>query len=256
MKHLSAEELAIYVEALLNDSIDKVPQEIINHIAECDECASDAIGLYEIEKDGVQVAAKKPKIRFMYMASAAVAASLLVFLLINFDVFKSSEKGNPIISGNDFPKDTAEEIIDTVKEDIEDTLNKPEKPSEEQKPTEIIKRDLKPEKEILLAANFQPNSNLEGLVDRYRGTLRGEEIEVITPIELRIKENKPIVLKWNTEEDIELSIEVFDNQEVKIDDTTTTEENYKAKISTKGLYYWKLFNEDFDLIFCGKIVVE
>lgn len=248
MKHLTTEELAIYVEYLKGGPIKKLPQEIIDHIETCDECASEAIEIYEIEKEELIVPSTRSKIIPLYYATAAIAASLLVFLVFQFNLL-NTKSTDPQISGNKYFKDTMSIIIDTATE----KNNGDDMP---EKNNNIIK-EINPKKEELLAKAYQPNSDLENLVDRYRGTLRGDDVEVITPIELRLKKGSPVTFKWNSEGENSLTVEVFNNKGEKIEESSTMDTKYKSlAVKSPGIYYWKLFNEDFDLIFCGKVIIK
>lgn len=257
MKHLATEELAIYVEALLKGTTKKLPLSITEHISSCDECAAEAIEVYEINKTKTVAKSKNIKTKLLYYTIPAVAASFLVFLAINFNLFNTYKNGTgegEKISGmntidNIFIKtDSSEKDKNTLDSDTQN----------QKKDNSAVKKVIhKKHKEVLLASAFRPDEQMEKLVDRYKGTLRGEKIKIITPNHFETKSAEELVLKWKDSKQEELTIEIFNNESQKIEEATISANQYKInKDLQKGLYYWKLFNQDFDLLFCGKILFK
>jgi hypothetical protein len=50
--HLSEQELAQYVDALVLDKEDELPQEVLEHVAECFECKVEIMEVLEIIESG------------------------------------------------------------------------------------------------------------------------------------------------------------------------------------------------------------
>jgi anti-sigma factor RsiW len=48
--HLTENELAQYVDALLSDKQDQLPEEILEHVEECFECKMEIIEVWELIK--------------------------------------------------------------------------------------------------------------------------------------------------------------------------------------------------------------
>ena len=46
--HLPEEQLALYVDALVLDQQDQLPEEILEHVEECEECKMEVIGVREL----------------------------------------------------------------------------------------------------------------------------------------------------------------------------------------------------------------
>ena len=46
--HLSEQELAQYVDALVLDKEDELPQEVLEHVAECFECKIEIMEVFEL----------------------------------------------------------------------------------------------------------------------------------------------------------------------------------------------------------------
>jgi hypothetical protein len=87
-----------------------------------------------------------------------------------------------------------------------------------------------------------------------QGNYRGESIDVTTLPELKYA--KGTKLEWNNPEKQVLYVELFNNSGEKIKEITTNESNYHLPMLQPGLYYWKLINENYDLLFVGKIIVK
>ena len=116
------------------------------------------------------------------------------------------------------------------------------------------------EKTSLIGSNmlaFAPHPDMEKLVSRSaNGTLRGDDLQIITAIEWKTISGQ-LKLEWKNEESALLYIEIFDNQGQTIFKTETNGNFISLNTITRpGRYYWKLLNEDFDLLFCGVIIIE
>ncbi|PWD97647.1 hypothetical protein [Marinilabilia rubra] len=109
---------------------------------------------------------------------------------------------------------------------------------------------------IRFLAHFEPDEDLEKLVDRYKGNLRNSgEVKVVSPLTVT-NSNNSITIKWENPGKKRLIIEVFNNEGSRIIETETTKNEYTLKNLDEGLYYWKLISENFELLFCGKIVIK
>lgn len=241
--HLHENELAQYAEALNNNEVDKLPDYIIQHISECDTCANQAVGLSYVLDDLQQETKTKIKRlninnRFLYLA-----ASLIFIVVIGgvlFTKFKNTEIQNY----------KAKSII------------KPHRNLEKRKVVDsdtIItdKNDIKNTENNLIADNFNVNMQLEKLVKNYESAYRSDVFEIVSKSVIELKKSQKLILEWKNESEYELIIEIFDNKAESIYNEMTDKEifEYSKKLES-GIYYWKLYNQDFDLLFCGKIVVR
>ena len=260
MKHLTAEQLAIYAEALAKNDLQDVSHEIIEHIEECDTCASEAIDFsftltdtdYSQNKTKT-IAPRKSINKYRYFAYAASIVVPLA-LWLGFYYFKND-------NNQQFAEQKEnEQIIDSTDNNVivpaaqNDSTN--EKNGTESPEKDIIIIKPEPNNDNLLAM-YEPHPETEKLTNNFKGSLRGDNIDIISKNKIVADKNKAITLEWKNTEQTELTIEIFDNKAVNIESSETTENSYtvKQKLSP-GLYYWKLYNEEFDLLFCGKIVIE
>ena len=256
MKHLTNEELAIYVDALESNSLENIDESIIKHVLECDHCAKDAIELNHI------LFSKKPqteKTRIrknaIYYLSAAVAASLILFMILfNTDTFNQKHKK---LSADNLTEDS---LIKKGMDTMGVISKKDEKKKKEKKSTDTtLSKETKKHNQptVLLAEAYVSNSNLEKLVNRFKGNVRGDIVEILTPSEFEIQKQEKIILRWLNEYQEEIFIEVFNNNGEKIYNTTSVSDSVIIeKTLDNGLYYWKIFNTEFDLLFTGKIIIK
>jgi hypothetical protein len=101
---------------------------------------------------------------------------------------------------------------------------------------------------------YTPNPQLEKLVENFRGTYRGGDITV-TSLELTIFPTTDS-LKWKNPSSTTLIVEILDVMGEKVFEADTKHSGIKIPSLKKGLFYWKLMNQDFDLHYVGKIRVE
>ncbi len=134
--------------------------------------------------------------------------------------------------------------IEPIKEEVS-TEKKNEKESKRTTTSELKQKDL-------LA--YSPNTQLEKVVENFRGTYRGNDIKVLTPETIIYPATDS--LKWSNPSSGTLIVEIWNNQEVKVFDKETNEQGITIPLLSNGLYYWKLMNEEFDLLYAGKIKVE
>jgi len=245
-KHLSTEELAYYSEMLAKNKLSNVPSNIIEHVENCDSCAIQAVDLSMIIENTEitkETNFEKKNLLFKYKY-IAVAASILLPILTWLTINQLTDSKTAII----------ENIADNIPLPIDSIEKKNNTKVLPNSKDSVIKLNHK--QKTLLAYN-EPNKDLEKLADYFVANLRSEDINIITKSKLIIKENNEIILKWENIEEENLSVELFDNKYLLLESDEISGDSYKIKRNMKkGLYYWKLINEDYDLLFCGKIIIE
>ncbi len=239
--HLTDEQLAQYAELLNANQLEKVPFEITEHIANCNVCAVEATELSFVLNE-LNDALNLPKTntasasnKYLYLA---IAASVVLFLSV-WQVFRYTEP-------------SSEQFLAKRLYDAENTGIPKTRQVEEEIEEWVTKT---PDSNDLLAA-YVPDSETEKLIANLQGNQRSESISIISQTTINAKPNKAIVLQWKNAEDAELTIELFDNKGVNLESESVPGNSYTIKQLPPALYYWKLFNEEFDLLWCGKIVVQ
>lgn len=257
LQHLTDEQIAQCAEALSNGNLSILPENLRQHIKNCDTCAQQVNFVTETlsELNELEIiATPKTKINFIFWGSIAATLVILIGMSFYFNSWRQKsqaianmDKNNTIIKKvdrTDSPK--TKKIIHNKKDQIAAADSDP--------PNFEVKPSLKKRETELLA--YTPHPDLEKLVDRFSGSaMRGNDIKITTPILIQGKANS-IVLNWENNAEQTLILEFFNNKGEKLFEEETSQSNFSpTKIKTKGLYYWKLINEDFDLLFCGKIKV-
>lgn len=257
--HISEQEIAQCAEAINNGTYRELDQAIQDHIANCDSCANEVSMIATILEEeealisGIENKRHEPETKSLnYKATIALlasAASVILFFGVRFF------SNNQITNNNSISENIN---VDTTQKARETKIQSPVIPlktqPEEAKKKEPIKL-LHTKKKHLLA--YTPNEQLEKLVDRFDGaTMRGENIEVISPILIESKVGQ-ITLEWTNPDNQLLILEFFNNKGEKLFEKETNKILFQPKqLDKSGLYYWKLINEDFDLIFCGRIKLK
>jgi len=246
-QHLSEEEIAMASEATVSNNYDALPESIKNHIAGCDNCASEVIAITEIiENENIEVIESKNYIkesklglnRFLKIGISIAALLLLALGLHYIFNYKNSEESN-IAENNDTTKIIQEQKQIAI---------------ENETPAQVEEKKPDDKEKVLMA--FNENPKLEQLYQRYQNnSMRGDEIEIKSPDVIQFSDSAATVLKWKNLENEDLNIEVFNNFGAKIMSLTTNENSIQlAPLKQEGLYYWKLFDSDYELLYCGKII--
>ncbi|MBI9054887.1 MAG: hypothetical protein JEY96_13770 [Bacteroidales bacterium] len=262
--HLSEEELALYVDAYIAGDLNEIPADLISHAKNCDECANKILSIIEItenlsdedksSKDETPTNSKGfffKKNYFLQMAASIIfiVGAGLIFLQIK------QTKNNPIKQYS--------EVIDSTISSIDSSLVMPEKniqntaqsKKDSLKQFKEVKNDNLSNNQNLLA--FAEDEQLEKLVERYSDSALRGNFSIKSKSIIEIKSNELLKLEWNNDDKELLILEFFDNKGNKLFESETSESLFATdQFKVKGLYYWKLINEDFDLVFCGKIIIK
>ncbi|MGM0567217.1 MAG: hypothetical protein ACQESX_10705 [Bacteroidota bacterium] len=256
MKHLSEEQIAQYAEALASGKQEDLPEAILNHVKECDQCADEVMHVHEMliseELKTQKPAGKKYTLKPVKWVSVAAGITLLVglggYLFLRTDQSIQPETADSQLSGNQSPKIVEIiEIEDVAKQ--KDTLKVP---------AESIKEsaDKASEDEVLLA-RFEPNKQLESLASRFgQEQMRSNDFRLQSDHYQKIQPKSHIEINWEAPEG-ELTFILRNNRDSLVLEKSAGKDGVRiTEVSEPGLYYWKLMNSDFDLLYCGKIEIE
>ncbi len=254
--HLSEEEIALCAEAIAENRFSGLPESWREHMEHCTDCASEVMTVRELlaeteeESPTATHPHKKHNLRNLLFIALA-AASIATLSIIIFTPEKSkpdtaemiAEMENSII----IPDSSEIPVADIAQIPIEETdANRDTKPLEnlpEQK-----------QQEPLIAAAFQTHAELEQLYQDFQGNYRGNNIIVISTETVNYPENQCLI--WENPDQQNLVIEIWNNKAQLIEELQSETNEIKIPELNDGLYYWKLINEDFDLIYVGKIKVQ
>jgi len=249
--HLSKEQIAIYAEALAIDNSVNLPDNVKRHAKDCDKCISEIHAVSEILRDnyknsiadGLNNAKKSSNtsIRFWLVATA----SIIILATLGYLFTRDNTVSDNTLMAIDSTLFESNNIASTYKEidnNISDTVS-------------ITNSDTIKPKNKRIALAYVSNKDLEKLVNRFNNiNMRSEGISISTPSSIVFSKNDSINIKWKNTNNQYLTIEIFDNKGKRIASKTSSKDIVTiTEITKKGLYYWKLINEDSDILFCGKI---
>lgn len=256
MKHLSEEQIARYAEALASGKQEKLPESILHHVKECDQCADEVVHVHEMlvsgELNTSKPAGKKYTLTPVKWISVAAGITLLVGLG-GYLYFKSESVMHPETADNQRSVDQSQHIVEVIEiEDIakyKDTFKGFDESLKES-------ADKASEDEVLLA-RFEPDKQLESLASRFeQEQMRSNDFRLQSDHHLKIQSKTSIEINWETAAEEELTFSLRDNRDSLILEKSAGIDGVRlTKELQPGLYYWKLMNADFDLLYCGKIEI-
>ncbi len=237
------EDIALYVDALKLDRVGELPAKLLKHVEGCDDCKAKILALHEMMPNEMYNTETKhpyfdrtkqePVVHYLFTPYRVAAAVAGVALL---------GAGYYYIATSHSPQTIASRQTQT-----QSTLSDQEIRKENGKSQTADKSSTKD----LLAANFEPSSNLEDLV---QNEFRSTSIEALSPVVGKVV-SQPITFKWKNYEG-QITLKVLTNKEINIFTSSTEASSLTMKKSlSPGLYYWKLETED-ELLFVGKFIVK
>lgn len=279
-KHLSDEQMALYVDALRAEKTDDLSPEILSHIEKCKPCHRQAIDLYSMldEVDYADVGPhptldkRSAKIfnmpRLLMRLAAAIA--LLVVALYFFNRNGDIDNPGDIVKENtpneqqhvankeepiDLKEPSLEENLIPQKEEVivKDAPVKvapPKKETPQPKSTNPVNNENTRQ---LFAANFSPSEQWEELINE---NVRSTSFEVLSPKSATsFKPNTKISFQWKGANANRYLI-IMNNKGNEIHKVKVITNSFEldAKLDP-GLYYWKLDSDD-DLLHVGNFVVK
>ncbi len=241
--HLNEQDIAKASEALTKGTYHKLNKRIKDHLAACDSCAHEVQTISTLLDDETPHQQTKRKTSLIKLSISIAASALLAFA--GWQIFQQPNIENtPLVKTN-----TTQDTIECVPQKIDEQVAEQIKEEE----VSIIPVKKAQENNDLLA--YQSHKELEVLVKRFEeGAMRGEDIKILSPTTLEGTKNA-ISICWDNPEKEELIIEFFDNKGTKLFEITSQDNHYQVSLKKLGLYYYKILNKDFDMIFCGRIKI-
>jgi hypothetical protein len=254
--HLSEEEIALYADASLSGKLGAIDTKIKNHVRDCNECAEKVLAVTEITEDFLEDEKKEPIkiVSFKKNYWIQIAASVIFIFGAGLIVQQIRQTDNSLKHYSEVIDSTITQTDSTnsVKPEKEEVIAQNEKDSTISVEQEDGNNSIN---ENLLA--YTEDTDMEKLVERFtEAGLRGYfSVDIESTIEIKL--NEELIFEWDNKNEEVLILEFFNNSSKKLFEEETTENIFKTQdLKNPGLYYWKLLNEDFDLLFCGKIIVR
>ena len=240
--HLSENGIALYVDAIKLEQLNRLPAAIIFHVEECEECKMQIMGVADsMANQPYDTTVPHPFFGPKEIPSSTfsgiyrIAAIFVIAAFIGTIYYSLSNR-----------------MSDTIQ-------NKQSLATEQQKQHPVpndsltVKRKQSAAKptDDLIAANLEPSANLDDLVQTQ---FRSTTIEIISPEVGEIIQS-PITFRWK-HYDKRLTIKILSNKELTLISSTLSGDSFTtSKKFAPGLYYWKLVTDD-ELLFVGKFLVK
>jgi len=249
--HINEETISVYVDALMLDNIEIIPEQVIAHVENCARCKKEIIEVIDIMKEAKSHTENMPLPEKKQKDKNEIGRSLLTILIIiglgyifmNLITVNSNESYNKqdenLIIG------IPDQVVEMDYAADEEFFIKEEKPIKKAK----VKRSKKKK-----AYQYEASYNLESLVET---NFRSNSIKVIAPkIAQQFNSRQKITFNFVNTLQRTLFIKIVNNKEENVFTTDFIGDSYKLNCKLKpGLYYWKLETED-DLLYVGKFTIR
>jgi hypothetical protein len=239
--HLSAEAVALYVDALKLMRLDRLPVEFRMHVEECFQCKTEVTGLFSLVADS-DYSQEGPHPTFDASESARsaatpallrAAASIAAVVGLSVLGYWWSNHGSQTGVGGTAPLAQHPGIADTV----QIQTRKEEGAVARQQP---------------LAAAFAESPEMEDLM---KSAVRSEEADVRSPVDGSTV-RAAVRFEWSTAAKPPFQLLIVNNRDRTVRSLQLQESAYVMKDPLpQGLYYWKLIGEG-ELLHVGKFKVR
>jgi hypothetical protein len=231
--HLNEEGVALYVDALKIDTLEQLPEPVLEHVSECATCKINIEDLFQLLED-----VGRPEERHSFFRPRPKLGSLnrsifyriAAVLLVGIGLYGIIRLGLP---GRDRGK------IEGLTQNIS--------PS-----SAGIDTSSKGTAQSLLSDNYAVSPELEDLIGVH---YRSSDIEVESPtVGERI--HGKVAFKWAWGEKEKLILKIVNNKGKEIHFAQINENGYEfSGTLDRGLYYWRL-ETGAELLYVGKFIVE
>ncbi len=256
-------------DAINKGSYEDLPGFMHLHLEQCDQCANEVTMVTEISA-GLPTSKiphsveedENPGNRYMrpwYMAAFLAAAAVILFTIIRLtdSTPKENFEQRYIQSQTNAPERISKQQDSLYPQPVEKSLLTEDATTDEQhdapyKPDTI---EVTPQEHSQnLLARYTPHAELEQLYANMQQAYRSQQISVFTPDVINRTDHDSI--RWANPEKQLLFVEFFNNSGEEVQSISITSEAMAIPDLPDGLYYWKLINEEYDLLFVGKVIID
>jgi hypothetical protein len=269
--HLNEAGVSFYVDRMLFGEVNLIPDILLEHVENCQNCKSEVLELFEIcnnnpgFKTDINASSQKPrKTIFNNKLSILwrIAASIIIISSLTFFIVLIIEK-NGTQNGIAANKEIKDSILVTenkvsqstsTKNDIASNIgNNPEYKGH----SHILVNQNSKHEFKYIASDYAVDPDLESLIEeKFRSEL---SLKIISPKrEQELSINSLILFHWEGKSNEKLMIEIFNNKAEKIEEIKNINNNNKVMLKKRllpGLYYWKLETAD-ELVYLGEFIIK
>ncbi len=257
--HINDDAVALYVDALVQDSLPDLQDAVMIHVGECHQCKDKVLELTTFLRNPDASPAvhfleqpQQQKRRRWIAPSMRIAASLFTAALLVSAYFLVYKDGS-FIKRNVFEPEIYKKTTDTrvEKTNLENQKPIPSKNLVAQRDTTktTSKKDPKIDN-----SDFQVNPNLENMIDsQYRSSVT----KVLSPRN-NARLSGDITFKWEKVQSARpaLTLKILDNKNKLFCEYEVSGNGFVLKEKLPpGLFYWKLENRE-DLLYIGKFFIK
>lgn len=231
--HLNEEGVALYVDALKLNTVEQLPEPVLEHVSECATCKLNIEGLFQLLEE-----VETPKEQHSFFRQGLILESLnrsffyriAAVLLVGFGLYGIIRVGLP-------RRDRGK--IEGSTQNISPSSTG-------------IDSSSKGTVKSFLSDNYAVSPEFEGLIGVH---YRSSDIEVESPtVGERI--HGKVAFKWARGEKEKIILKIINNKGKEVFLVQTNENGYEfSRTLDRGLYYWRLETTD-ELLYVGKFLVE
>lgn len=241
--HLTQEAIALYVDALKLKRTNQLPEELLNHVGDCEYCKTQVVELYSLveaenhapaeshpyfDKEG-QVKSRQswPVYRIAAILALAIGLGGIIYYV------NLTKRAEDLTTQAESSKPTESSVDSTA------TARK------------AVEKFGQPGKE-LYARNFTESPNLENLVG---SEMRSGAPQVLSPLNGAVV-GQEILFRWEGEYKGPFVLKILTNTEKVCVNRTLNDPHLTIRHHLlPGVYYWKLESRG-ELLYVGKFLVK
>ncbi len=266
--HLTNDFISLYIDALLLGHVNKLPNEVLEHVEDCKICKQRILEGYDILKETEEVnvnehpyfgAKKKELKKTRFLVQYKIVASVVFIIslgIIGFYVLNNKpETSNKIAEGIEKKSETPDSINENVMlpKDTLKAIDNQEVKNQPDLENEIDLNNLIAENK-LEGEEFQVSPIMLSML----GTnIRSDFFEAKHPKDSTIFENdQPISFMWDSDIEEEIVLKVFNYKDELVFESMVLESNEfdLTEALMPGAYIWKIESTD-DMFHLGLFFV-
>lgn len=253
--HLSEEQISVCAEAMADGLYSGLDESVKEHLAECMQCGNEVLMVSEIYRQGEQniIPENIPFLsrRRLFFLISSAAALLLIALLIYFPLQKTGLNNELTISSADSVKDRFDqETTDTfIKLTEYQTMDAENKPVDSKLSDKSLQVNENKNNQLAL---YETHAVLENLFNNFENSYRSVSFKYVGERTLEVPPAIKII--WQNPGNEILTVDIFNNRNDKLFSLNSAGNHVVIPDLAPGLYYFKIINEEFDLLSVGKIL--